>query len=181
MRSMKMRNVVTLLAAVVILSVSLLVGCTAQTSDVPEQQTPDNQQNTADMQAGEEKGTVHLIYVQWACAEAETHIAEAVLEDMGYDVKKDVVEAGVMWAAVASGDADVFTTAWLPYTHESYWEEYQNDVEDLGALFEGAKLGLVVPDYVTIDSIAARCLVVRGPSLLKSNLSLSGATTEPAC
>ena len=101
-----------------------------------------------------DKGTVELVYVQWACAEAETHIAEAVLGDMGYNVEKSAVEAGIMWTAVANGDADAFTTAWLPYTHESYWEEYQNDVEDLGSIFDGAKLGLVVPSYVTIDSIA---------------------------
>ena len=98
--------------------------------------------------------TVKLTYVQWACAEAETHIAEAVLSDMGYDVEKSVVEAGVMWTSVAQGSADAFTTAWLPYTHEAYWEQYQDQVEDLGPLFTGAKLALVVPSYVTIDSIA---------------------------
>ncbi len=104
--------------------------------------------------SGDEKETVKLTYVQWACAEAETHIAEAVLQDMGYDVEKTVVEAGVMWTSVAQGSADVFTTAWLPYTHESYWEKYKDEVEDLGPIFTGAKLALVVPSYVTIDSIA---------------------------
>lgn len=104
--------------------------------------------------ASGDKGTVNLIYVQWACAEAETHIAEAVLEDMGYSVEKEVVNAGVMWTAVADGSADAFVTAWLPYTHESYMAEYKDDVVDLGSIYEGAKLGLVVPTYVTIDSIA---------------------------
>ena len=135
---MKLRNIIVPLALVAVFMASLLTGCTGDTG-------------TADTEA---KGTVHLIYVQWACAEAETYIAEAVLNDMGYDVEKDVVEAGVMWAAVASGDADVFTTAWLPYTHESYWAEYESQVEDLGAIYEGAKIGLVVPSYVDIGSIA---------------------------
>ena len=101
-----------------------------------------------------ETKTIKLVYVQWSCAEAETHLAEVMLTDMGYEVEKSVVQAGVMWSAVASGDADAFTTAWLPYTHASYWDEYGDDVVQLGVLYEGAKIGLVVPDYVTIDSIA---------------------------
>jgi glycine betaine/proline transport system substrate-binding protein len=101
-----------------------------------------------------ETKTIKLVYVQWSCAEAETHLAEVMLKDMGYDVEKSMVAAGIMWSAVASGDADAFTTAWLPYTHASYWDEYGDDVVKLGVLYEGAKIGLVVPDYVTIDSIA---------------------------
>lgn len=97
---------------------------------------------------------IKLIYVQWSCAEAETYLAEAVLQDMGYEVEKNVVSAGVMWSAVADGSADVFTTGWLPYTHDSYWKEYGEDVVKLGTLYDGAKIGLVVPTYVTIDSIA---------------------------
>ena len=100
------------------------------------------------------KGTVNLVYVQWACAESQTHIAEAVLQDMGYTVEKTVVAAGPMWAGVAEGDADAMMCAWLPYTHEAYMEEFGDRVVDLGVDFEGAKIGLVVPQYVTIDSIA---------------------------
>ncbi|MDD5590457.1 MAG: glycine betaine ABC transporter substrate-binding protein [Dehalococcoidales bacterium] len=59
-----------------------------------------------------------------------------------------------MWSSVATGDSDVFTTAWLPYTHASYWEEYGNDVERLGTIYDEAVLAIVVPDYVTINSIA---------------------------
>ncbi|MFW6056143.1 MAG: glycine betaine ABC transporter substrate-binding protein [Chloroflexota bacterium] len=100
------------------------------------------------------KGTVNLVYVQWACAESQTHIAEAVLEDMDYTVEKTVVAAGPMWTAVAEGDADALLCGWLPYTHEAYMEEFGDQVEDLGVNFEGARLGMVVPEYVTIDSIA---------------------------
>ena len=98
--------------------------------------------------------TIKIPYVQWACAEAETHIAQYLLEEMGYEVELSVVQAGVMWTSVATGAADVFTTAWLPYTHASYWEEYGDDVERIGVLFDQAVLALVVPTYVTIDSIA---------------------------
>ncbi len=145
---MKIKQIVALTAGVILLCASMLAGCSSQPA------APANEPAPQSTPASEEKGTVHLVYVQWACAEAETHIAEAVLNDMGYDVEKDVVDAGVMWAAVAGGDADAFTTAWLPYTHESYWDEYKDQVEDVSTIYEGAKLGLVVPSYVTIDSIA---------------------------
>jgi glycine betaine/proline transport system substrate-binding protein len=156
---------ILLLLSILIIPVLLMVGCgdssspttpavttPANTTEPAGSTTPAQTQPTTTPQA-EEKGTVKLIYVQWACAEAETHIAEAVLEDLGYDVEKEVVSAGPMWTAVAKGDADAFTTAWLPYTHESYWEKYKDDVEVLGTLFDNAKLGLVVPSYVTINSI----------------------------
>ncbi|MBN1369607.1 MAG: glycine betaine ABC transporter substrate-binding protein [Dehalococcoidaceae bacterium] len=73
---------------------------------------------------------------------------------MGYNVELSSVSAGVMWESIASGDQDFITTAWLPYTHQSYWETHQNYVERIGSLYEGAVLAIVVPDYVTIDSIA---------------------------
>lgn len=116
--------------ATVILSAGMLVGC----------------------DAGEK--TIKIPYVQWACAEAESHIAQYILEEMGYEVELTTVQAGVMWSSVATGDQDVFTTAWLPDTHDSYWKEYKDDVEKLGVMFDQAVLALVVPSYVTIDSIA---------------------------
>ncbi len=111
---------------------------------------------SAGLVAGCDSGskTIKIPYVQWACAEAESHIAQYLLEEMGYEVELSTVQAGVMWTSVANGDADLFTTAWLPYTHASYWEEYGDDVEKLGVLFDQAVLALVVPSYVTIDSIA---------------------------
>ncbi len=63
------------------------------------------------------------------------------------------VAAGVMWESIATGDQDFITTAWLPYTHQSYWEAHKDDVDRIGAVYEGAVLAIVVPDYVTIDSL----------------------------
>ena len=63
------------------------------------------------------------------------------------------VAAAAMWQAVGSGDADGMTTAWLPITHADYYAKVKNNVEDLGPNFKGAKLGLVVPAYVTINSL----------------------------
>jgi glycine betaine/proline transport system substrate-binding protein len=58
-----------------------------------------------------------------------------------------------IFASVASGDYDAFMDAWLPLTHQTYMEKFGEDLVDLGTNFEGAKIGLVVPTYVDINSI----------------------------
>ncbi|HMM40004.1 MAG TPA: glycine betaine ABC transporter substrate-binding protein [Desulfovibrio sp.] len=100
------------------------------------------------------KGKVKLAYVEWDCAAASTNVAKAVLQEkLGYDVEILPVTAAAMWQAVATGDVDGMVTAWLPVTHGDYLKKVAGKVVDLGPLARGARIGLVVPDYVTIDSI----------------------------
>lgn len=96
---------------------------------------------------------VKLAYVAWDSEIASTHIIGQVLKDLGADVKLTQVEAGPMWASVASGDSDGLVAAWLPGTHEVYINDYKDEVDDLGPNLEGAKIGLAVPSYMDIDSI----------------------------
>jgi glycine betaine/proline transport system substrate-binding protein len=97
---------------------------------------------------------VKLAYVEWACATASTNVVKAVLQEkMGYRVKEMAVSAAAMWQATATGNVDGFVTAWLPSTHKSYLNGVKENVEIAGTLFSGAKIGLVVPKYVTINSI----------------------------
>ena len=64
-----------------------------------------------------EKKHLKIVYVEWDCATASTYLAKAVLEDrFGYTVEAVPVSNAVMWGALASGDADVSVTAWLPVT-----------------------------------------------------------------
>jgi glycine betaine/proline transport system substrate-binding protein len=101
------------------------------------------------------KGKVELVYVEWACATASTNVVQAVLQEkLGYQVETTPVSAAAMWQALATGDVDAMTTAWLPVTHGHYLEKVKDGVENLGVNCEGAGIGLVVPTYVTIDSIA---------------------------
>jgi len=100
------------------------------------------------------KGKVELAYVEWSCATASINVVKAVLEDkMGYEVEITPVSAAAMYQAIASGDVDGMTTAWLPVTHAHYMEKMKGKLVDLGTNCEGAGIGLVVPTYVTIDSI----------------------------
>lgn len=101
----------------------------------------------------EERGEVEILYVEWECAKASTNVVKAVLEDLGYEVKTTSVAAALMWQGLADGSADFCTTAWLPVTHAEYLEECGDDVDIVATNYDGARIGLVVPGYVEIDSI----------------------------
>ncbi len=103
--------------------------------------------------ASSKKGEIELVYVEWATEVASTNVVKAVLEDAGYEVEITPVSAAAMWQAVATGDADGMVAAWLDTTHGHYLEAVKDKVEDLGPNLEGTRIGLVVPTYVTIDSI----------------------------
>jgi glycine betaine/proline transport system substrate-binding protein len=98
--------------------------------------------------------TVKIAYPNWAEGIAMSNLAAAVLQDeMGYDVELTQADPGVIYAAVADGDQDLFLDAWLPNTHSEYWEKYGKQLENLGTTFGYGVTGLVVPSYMEIDSI----------------------------
>lgn len=102
----------------------------------------------------EEKKTARILYVEWACATATSHVMAEVLESkMGYDVELIPVGAAAMYEGLASNSGDAVFCCWLPVTHKNYMDKVGDRVENLGVNMEGAKLGLAVPEYVTINSI----------------------------
>ncbi|TDO09887.1 MULTISPECIES: glycine betaine ABC transporter substrate-binding protein [Halomonas] len=109
---------------------------------------------TAGAAQAQDKGSVHLAYVEWSSEVASTNVVRAVLEQAGYEVDMTSLSAAAMWQAVATGDADAIVAAWLPTTHADYMERVGDQVVDLGPNLNGTKLGLVVPAYTDIDSIA---------------------------
>lgn len=98
--------------------------------------------------------TIKLGYVTWESEIASHAVLAAVLEDyLGYDVEHITLDAGPMWTGIAQGEFDITVAAWLPGTHEHYYDQLWTRVENLGPALHGAKIGLVVPTYVDIDSI----------------------------
>ena len=96
---------------------------------------------------------VTIAMVNWIECIANTHLAKAVLEKKGYDVELITADVAPVFAAVARGDADVFMEVWEPITHKSYIEKFGDKIEHLGVVYEDGRLGLVVPQYVDINSI----------------------------
>lgn len=100
------------------------------------------------------KGDVTLLYVEWAGEIAATYVAQVVLEEMGYRVTSTPVSAAAMWQGMANGDGDGMLSAWLPATHAEYLAQTQDRVELLEPVLHGARIGLLVPTYVEIDTVA---------------------------
>ncbi|MCI1966590.1 MAG: glycine betaine ABC transporter substrate-binding protein [Oscillospiraceae bacterium] len=100
------------------------------------------------------KPVIQIGYVTWAEDIAMTNLAQAVLEDkLGYEVKQIQADVAPLFASLAAGSTDFFLDCWLPVTHKDYMEKYGADIQDFGVSFENAKIGLVVPSYVDLNSI----------------------------
>ncbi len=133
--SVKGKKKIVILALIVLLSFSLIVGCSGTSTS-------------------EDKGTVKIGYVNWAECVAVSNMWQVILEDQGYTVELTQLDVAPLFVGLSEGDIDVFMDAWLPITHETYWTEYKDNLEDYGIWYEEpAKIGVVVPQYVTIDSI----------------------------
>ncbi|UUY10000.1 glycine betaine ABC transporter substrate-binding protein [Pseudomonas sp. J452] len=103
-----------------------------------------------------DKPTIKIGYVNgWDDSVAATFVAGQILEDkLGYTVELKPVEPAIMWQGVARGDLDATLSAWLPATHGEYYAKLKDKVSVLGSNYKGAKIGLIVPDYVAAKSIA---------------------------
>ena len=96
---------------------------------------------------------VNLAYVEWDTEVASTHVIGQVLEDLGYDVTLTALDNAFMWKALSTGEVDGMVSAWLPKMHAPFVEEFREDIVDLGENLTGAKIGMVVPTYMDVDSI----------------------------
>ena len=43
--------------------------------------------------------------------------------------------------------------SWMPVTHADYFRKYDGKLEILGQIYDSARIGLVVPEYVPIHTI----------------------------
>jgi glycine betaine/proline transport system substrate-binding protein len=109
-----------------------------------------------DDNSGEGGGTVTLgIIPSWTDGLSTAYLWKNVLEQEGYTVEiQEIAEAAPLYTGVANGDIDIYPSAWPEVTHASYMEKYGEDLEDLGAYYDGAKLTFAVPEYTDISSIA---------------------------
>jgi len=103
-----------------------------------------------------DKPTLTFGYVNgWDDSVATSHVAAEILRSkLGYPVELKAVEAAIMWQGVARGDLDATLSAWLPATHGEYYARLKDKVELLGVNYSGARIGLLVPTYMNVQSIA---------------------------
>ncbi|WP_399093454.1 ABC transporter permease/substrate binding protein [Streptomyces sp. BBFR2] len=91
---------------------------------------------------------ITLGYVNWDEGRATTFLWKEILEQRGFKPKLQALDAGPLFAGQARGDIDVQSNAWLPTTHEAYWKQYKDKLEDLGAWYDKTSLEIAVPSYM---------------------------------
>lgn len=104
--------------------------------------------NVFNLVSGESKGNITLSYVTWDTEIASTNLIAEVLRQAGYTVETTPLDNAIMWSSVATNEADAMVGAWLPNTHAPQYEQYGDQMEDLGPNLEGAITGLTVPTYM---------------------------------
>ena len=96
---------------------------------------------------------VSLGYVQWDSEVASTTVLAQAMREHGYDVTMTPLDNAVLWQSVANGQVDGSLSAWLPNTHGNLLQKYKKDITVVGTNLSGVKTGLVVPDYMAVNSI----------------------------
>lgn len=103
-----------------------------------------------------ERPDVIIGWTTWEDAEVVSKLAAVILrQGMNQDVELTLADIAVQYRGVAEGDLDAMLMSWQPLTHESYLKKYRDDLVDLGAIYKGASLGLVVPEYVPDSEVSS--------------------------
>lgn len=102
----------------------------------------------------EDREPIQIVHNPWDTEVASSNVVALVLEEAGFDVSLVSVDNAIMFESVAAGESDATTAAWLPITHGTIIETYEDQLVNLGPNLEGARSGLVVPSYMDVDSIA---------------------------
>ena len=93
------------------------------------------------------------VFNGWDEGIAASYLWQAILEEKGYDVNLTYADVAPIYQGLAGGDFDVVLDTWLPTTHADYMDRYGDDVDDLGAWNDEAKLTIAVNEDAPIDSL----------------------------
>ncbi|MGW7515408.1 ABC transporter permease/substrate binding protein [Streptomyces sp. NPDC054796] len=91
---------------------------------------------------------INMGYIPWDEGIATTYLWKELLEQRGYKPNVKQLDAGPLYTSLAQGKTDFQTDAWLPTTHEQYWNKYKDKLEDLTDWYGPTSLELTVPSYV---------------------------------
>lgn len=94
-----------------------------------------------------------LVTTPWDSESASSAVLKEAMEQKGFNVTVTPVDVAVLFESLANGDADATNAAWLPFTHKDFYENNKDKYVDLGPNLTGAIIGLVVPEYMDINSI----------------------------
>lgn len=111
---------------------------------------------TAGAAFAQETKTVKIGWAPWSDAEFVTKLAAKLIEDnLGQKVELVQTDVAPLYQGVSRGDIDAMMMAWLPETHADYYKRIEDKVDNLGPLYQGAKLGWIVPTYIPESEISS--------------------------
>jgi len=103
---------------------------------------------------GDDKGSISIaVFNGWDEGIAASELWKAVLEEEGYTVELAYADPAAAYTGIANGDYDLTLDTWLPLTHADYMDTYGDDLVDLGAWNDEAKLTIAVNEDAPIDSL----------------------------
>ncbi|RON25354.1 MULTISPECIES: glycine betaine ABC transporter substrate-binding protein [Pseudomonas] len=103
----------------------------------------------------EERAPIRIGWVNWSDTEISVKLATIALQDqLKQPVKLVLADIGIQFQAMANGNIDLIPMVWLPNTHKSFYDKYQDKLEDIAVLYEG-KLGMAVPTSIPTSEIAS--------------------------
>ncbi len=139
-----MKQRLTGLLAMIMLSTVLLIGCGDRSALGCSASIEEDASKKIELELGTP---------QWASAIANSYLIKNILEE-NFDVNVNIkdIDGRAVWKSLATGDTDFIASAWLP-CDDNYINEVSDQVVNLGPLYDQAKVGLVVPTYVEINSI----------------------------
>lgn len=109
--------------------------------------------SNAELESGDRAELEIGVFSGWPEGIAVSELWRAILEDQGYDVTLTTVDVAPGYSGVASGDYDMVMDTWMPGTHADYWDEYGDDLVDLGTWYTEAGNVMVVNDDAPITSL----------------------------
>jgi glycine betaine/proline transport system substrate-binding protein len=103
--------------------------------------------------AGDKNVSISVV-AGWDEDVAASNLWQSLLEERGYTVNMQELDIASTFTGVANGQVDLYMDAWLPTTHQAYWDRFKDQLEVVTTWQEG-KNTIVVPDYVTdVNTIA---------------------------
>lgn len=102
---------------------------------------------------GSNGNTIRFAVPPWPGATVKQEVVREILEERGYDIEVNKLDAGIIYAEMTEGNIDSLVAGWLPVTHQDYWQQHGDELEKVKANVPSTWLGLAVPTYVYDEGI----------------------------
>jgi glycine betaine/proline transport system substrate-binding protein len=99
-------------------------------------------------------GKPEIVYAHatWSSGRVLYELGRKLLERIGYKVTDKVLDTGIIYASLASGHVDLFSSSWLP-GQQPYLNKYGDKIDLISFSIVPVPGGLMVPSYVNVNSI----------------------------